>query len=192
MKTKKIPARLVILTMLMLSAFLAGCTRSGIPVPENPIAYTQEKMQATEHWRDVAVDIADKIRDALVERTDLVVKPLYVVPPDSRPFMLAFHQVVKSALVSRAVQVSEGREADSVLVEYDVLTVSFDPSRKGVGSSASDHEVVINIRMAYDNRYVVHRSYIRYINDADWVQYCNRESLGPGSGKSRTIRVTNR
>lgn len=178
--------------MLLLIAFLAGCARSGIPVPEKPVAYSQEKVQATDHWREVAIDIADKIRDALVERTDLVMKPLYVVQPDSRPFMLAFHQVVKSALVSRAVQVSEEREADSVQVEYDVLTVHFDSSRKGIGSSASNGEVVITLRMAYDNRYVVHRSYIRYINDADWLQYLNRESLEPGSGRSRMIRVTNR
>jgi hypothetical protein len=180
------------LTMLMLIAFLAGCARSSIPVPQKPVAYTQEKAQAADHWRDIAVDVADKIRDALVERTDLTTKPLYVTPPDSRPFMAAFHQVVKSALVSRAIQVSERREPDSAQVEYDVVTVKFAPSRRSSASSASDHEVIINVRMAYGNRYVVHRSYIRYINDADWMQYLGPETLTPSAGKSRVIRVTNR
>lgn len=205
-RTLSTPARLAILTMLMLIAFLAGCTRSHVPVPEKPKAYTQEKMQAAEHWRDIAVDIADKIRDALVERSDLTMKPLYVAQPDSRPFMLAFHELVKSELVSRAVQVSERLELDTVLVEYDVLTVRHNSPPWTIYSpivdvggvvasivtgsaSASDHEVVVNVRMAHDNRYVVHRSFIRYINDEDWAHY----SFNPSSsGGSRAIRVTNR
>jgi len=210
-RTFGIPAKLAMLTMLMLIVFLAGCTRSHVPVPEKPKAYSQEKMQATEHWRDIAVDIADKIRDALVERSDLTMKPLYVAQPDSRPFMLAFHELVKSELVSRAVQVSERLELDTVLVEYDVLTVRHDSSRFGweiyspiadVGvaiariftgnPTPSNNEVVVNVRMAYDNRYVLHRSFIRYINDADWAHYLNTESLNPSSGGSRVIRVTNR
>ncbi len=193
--------------MLMLIAFLAGCTRSHVPVPEKPVAYTQEKVQVADHWRDIAVDVADKIRDALVERSDLAAKPLYVIPPNNRPFMLAFHQLIKSEMVSRGIQVAEEREPDSIQVEYDVLIALHDPSRfsGGVyghladlgiglgrffsGASGSDHEIVVNVRMAYNNRYVVHLSYIRYINDADWPLYPDRP--GPGGG-SRTIRVTNR
>lgn len=204
------PARLAMLTMLLLIAFFAGCTRSHVPVPEKPVAYTQEKSQASDHWRDIAVDVADKIRDALVERPDLLTKPIYVVAPNSRPFMLTFHQLLKSELVSRAIQVSEQREPDAVEVEYDVLTVLHDSSRfnAGVyswladlgiglgrlfsGSSGSDNEIVVNVRMAYNNRYVVHQSYIRYINDEDWALYLSPESLDPRSGKSRVIRVTNR
>lgn len=194
--------------MLALIVFFAGCTRSHVPVPEKPVAYTQEKAQAVEHWRDIAVDVADKIRDALVVRDDLATKPVFVVPPNSRPFMLAFHQLVKSELVSRAVQISEQREADAVQVEYDVLTVLHDDSRFSggiyshladlgiglgrlfTGSSASDHEIVVNVRMAYNNRYVTHLSYIRYINDADWPLYLDAQSVDPSGGKSRTVRVT--
>ncbi|MDL2210817.1 hypothetical protein LJC26_08465 [Desulfovibrio sp. OttesenSCG-928-O18] len=209
MKQARIPAKLGLLTMLALIAFFAGCTRSNVPVPEKPVAYTQEKSQAADHWRDIAVDVADKIRNALVERDDLVTKPLFVVPPNSRPFMLAFHQLVKTELVSRAIQVSEQREADSVQVEYDVLTVLHDHSRFGdgiyswladlgigmgrlfSGSSGSDHEIVVNVRMAYNNRYVVHLSYIRYINDADWPLYLDAASVDPSGGKNRTVRITN-
>ena len=210
MKILNVPVKLAILTMLMLIVFLAGCTRSHVPVPEKPHAYSQEKAQAAEHWRDIAVDVADKIRDALVERTDIVTKPLYVVPPNNRPFMLAFQQLVKTELVSRAIHVSEVRENESILVEYDVLTVLHDSSRfnNGVyshladlgiglsrffgGASGSNHEIVVNVRMAYNNRYVIHLSYIRYINDADWALYLSPDSTDPSSGKNRAIRVTNR
>lgn len=196
--------------MLALTVFLAGCSRSHVPVPEKPVAYTQEKAQAAEHWRDIAVDVAEKVRDALVERTDLTTKPVYVVAPNSRPFMLSFNQLLRSELVSRAIQVSERRESDTVQIEYDVITVHHDSSRfsSGVysiladmgiglgrlfsGSSGSDNEIIVNVRMAYDNRYVVHRSYVRYINDADWELYLSPESFEPSSGGNRTIRVTNK
>ena len=202
MKKVRIPTRLGVLTMLMLIAFLAGCTRSHVPVPEKPVAYTQEKAQAADHWRGIAVDVADKIRDALVERSDIATKSLYVVPPNDRPFMLAFHQLLRTELVSRAIQVAEEPEFDSVRVEYDVLTVLHDPSRfsSGIyghladlgiglgrffsGASGSDNEIVVNVRMAHNNRYVVHLSYIRYINDADWPLYLN--------DGNRAIRATKR
>lgn len=210
MKTINIPTRLTLLTMLALIVFLAGCARSHVPVPQKPAAYTQEKAQAADHWRDIAVDVAEKIRDALVERTDLTPRPVYVEPPNSRPFMLSFHQLLRSELVSRAIQVSEERENDTVVVEFDVLTVTHDPSRlrSGVysvladmgiglgrlfsGSSASDNEIIVTIRMSYNNRYVVHRSYIRYVNDADWALYLSPESLNPAAGPARAVRVINR
>lgn len=206
-----VSARLTLLTMLALIAFLAGCSRSHVPVPEKPTAYTQERTQAVEHWRDIAVDVAEKIRNALVERDDLLMKPLYVSPPNSRPFMLTFQQLLKTELVSRGIQVAESREPGSVDVDYDVLTVVHDPSRFSQGyysafadmgvavgrffsgnPKTSDHEIVVNVRMAYNNRYVTHLSYIRYINDADWDLYISPESLDPVSGQNRVIRVTNR
>lgn len=205
-----IKARLALLTMLALIVFLAGCSRSHVPVPEKPVAYSQERVQAADHWRDIAVDVAEKIRDALVARDDLLTKPLYIAPPNSRPFMLAFHELLKTELVSRAIQVAQVREADSVLVDYDVTTVLHDSSRfsRGVyshiadmgvaignifsGTGASDHEIVVNARMSYNNRYVTHLSYIRYINDEDWPLYISPDSMTPGSGGSRAIRVTNR
>jgi hypothetical protein len=60
------------------------------------------------------------------------------------------------------------------------------------GASGSDHEIVVNVRMAHNNRYVLHRSYIRYINDADWPLYLHAESVDPSSGKNRVIKVTKR
>lgn len=205
-----IKARLALLTMLALIVFLAGCSRSHVPVPGKPTAFRQEKAQAVEHWRDIAVDVAERIRNALVERDDLLTKPLYITPPNSRPFMLAFHELLTTELVSRAIQVAQAREADSVLVEYDVTTVLFHSSRfnRGVyshlvdmglaignvfsGAGGSDHEIVVNVRMSHNNRYVTHLSYIRYINDKDWPLYISPDSMGPGGGESRAIRVTNR
>lgn len=210
MKKIYVGVRFALLAAAILPIFSTGCSRSNVPVPEKPIAYTQEKVQAAGHWRDIAVDISEKIRDALVERTDLTLKPVYVAIPDGGSFMISFHQLLLSELVSRAIQVSETREPDAVLVEYDVITVRHDPSRfsggiyshladLGVGisrlftgPSGSDNEIIVNVRMAYDNRYVVHRSYVRYINDAEWKLYFSPGSFGSASGTTRPIRVINR
>ncbi len=208
----RIRSLLGLLTVLAVGVFFVGCTTSRVPVPENPRAYVQEKAQAADHWREIAIDVAGRVRQALLERDDLIARPLYVAPPNSRPFMLAFHQLLKTEIVSRAMQVSEQRESDSIQIEYDVLTVFHDPSRMNggvysrladmglaIGSivgaghpSGSDHEIVVNVRMSYRNRYVLHLSYIRYINDADWPLYLSPEALEPGSGKPRTVRVINR
>lgn len=179
MKYFHIPGRLALLTLLAVSVFFAGCAgRSAVPEPEEPLAYYQVRVQAADHWREIAIDVAEKIRSALLDRDDLLTKPVYVVPPPTRPFMAAFHQFLKTEMVSRAMQVSERRESDSLVLKYDVLAIAFDPSRMGFirPSGASDHEIVVNVRMAYNNRYVRHLSYIHYINDDDWRQYTGSDA----------------
>ena len=203
---------LTLLTALALAVFLAGCAKSTVPVPEKPKAYVQEKAQAMDHWREIAVNVAERVRHALLERGDIIEKPIYVQPPNSRPFMLSFHQLLKTEMVSRAMQVSETRERDTIRLDYDVITVFHDPSRfnegifsriadmgllvsnvfTGASPSASHHEISVNVRMSYNNRYVLHLSYLRYINDADWPLYISPESQEPGAGRLRTIRVINR
>ena len=189
MKYFHISARLGLLTMLALSVLFAACTRGSVPPQENPVRYAQERVQAAEHWRDIAVEVADKVRDALVARDDLVTRPIFVVSPDSREFMLGYYELLKTELVSRGIQVSERREGDAVELDYDVLLVTHDPSRS---SSVPQNEIVVNSRLSHNNRYVLHLSSIRYINDRERAMYYGPEALNPSSGRSRTIRVVNR
>ena len=173
--------KLTALAVLTLAVFFAGCTaRSKVPEPEDPIAYYQLRAQAADHWREIAEDVAIKVQKALLERNDLIDKSIYVIPPPSRPFMAAFHQFLKTEMVSRGMQVSEQREIDTPVLKYDVLAIAFAPSRMGVKrpSGASDHEIVVNARFGYNNRYVRHLSYIRYINDDDWRLYTNTDARG--------------
>jgi hypothetical protein len=119
-----------------------------------------------------------------------------VAAPNSRPFDLALYQFLKTELVSRAVQVSETREPETIRMEYLVQTVRHDPSRFGgaIGryGAASEHEIVVNVSMSYHNRYVLHLSYIRYINDADWPLYISPAAQEPAAGRERSVRVINR
>ncbi|MDL2271771.1 hypothetical protein LJC23_01920 [Desulfovibrio sp. OttesenSCG-928-I05] len=197
MRILRINGLLGLLTALAVSVFLAGCgTTSRVPVPEYPQAYIQEVSQAADHWRDIASDVAERVRVALLERRDLLDKPIFLTAPNSRDFDLAFFQLLKTEMVSRAVQVSESIEPEGIRMDYLVQTVYHDPSRLGAGGprygAVSDHEIVVNVHMSYHNRYVLHLSYTRYINDADWPLYISPESQEPAVGRARTIRVIGR
>lgn len=111
--------------VLLLVASLAGCElyRSQVPVAATYQAEPQYKMQSAAHWNVLAADVAGRIMKALEDRDDLLMKPLYFVPPNNRPFSVGFYKLLTSELVSRGMQVSLEREEDVVDVEYDVLAI---------------------------------------------------------------------
>ena len=186
-----VPGLLGLLTMLALAVFFAGCSTAPVPPRVNPTAYTQERVQAADHWRNMAEDTAKSVVHALEERRDLIARPLYIQPPNGRPFSIAFYDLVKSELVSRAVQISQTLEPDTLRLEYHVQTVVHDASRSGTWG-IGQHEIVVNVRMAVNNRYVMHKSFIHYINEADWPLYLSPESQDPAAGSSRNLRIIKR
>jgi len=111
--------------LLACATLLAGCEayRSQVPVPVTHKADWQFKMQSAGHWQVLAGDVADRILKAIGDRDDLLMKPLYVQPPNSRPFAMGFYKLLTSELVSRGMQVSLNRERDVVDVEFDVLSI---------------------------------------------------------------------
>ncbi len=188
MKLLRVRGLLGLLTALAVSVFLAGCAAS-VPPSATPDSYDQEKAQAVEHWRVFAEDMAENVRLALLERHDLVDKPIYVQPPNASPFLRTMHELLKTEIVSRGIPVTELPEADTVVVGYDVILVKHDPAAPADsygkrsfpdGSGISRHEAVVNISMRHRNRYVLHLSYIRYINDADWMLYTWPETAVAG------------
>ena len=202
--------QLGILVMLAVSIFLAGCASTEIPLAETPPLYAQQKVQAVDHWDNVANTVAMRIQKSLEDRPDLVNKPIYVVLPNSRPFSMAFHKLLLTRLVSKGMQVSEARESDSLVLDYDVQMILYESNRRdwlpslaamGIGiadmvtggyTSASEHEIIINSHIAYQNRYVMHLSSIHYINDDDWGLYVSPQSFDPAADSTRNVPLTNR
>ncbi|MDR2050687.1 MAG: hypothetical protein LBQ63_02815 [Deltaproteobacteria bacterium] len=209
------------LLSLTLALFLAGCCAAGgknesaalardyggptspAPVPADHGAYSQLTMQAAEHWRSMAIEVAAKIYKAYEDREDILEFPLYVAPPNNRPFTVAFYNLLRTELVSRGVQISSALEPRSALLEYAVQSVPFDPGRfrenfqlssggadwSGKGR-ASNHEIIVNARMFYRNRFIMHYSGIRYINDADLGLYKDPQAADPLAESRRNIRIT--
>jgi hypothetical protein len=167
---------------------------SPAPMPADHKAFSQLTVQAAEHWRDLAAEVAVRVYKAYSDRLDLLEHPLYIAAPNNRPFSVAFYNLLRAELISRGLQVSYKKEAYSVLLEYAAQTVPFDPSRfermwpaEGDGSN---HELIVNARMFYHNRFVMHCAAIRYINDKDLALYIDPQIADPLAESTRNIRIT--
>lgn len=169
--------------------------RSPAPVAANHHAYTQLVEQAGEHWRDMASEVAGRVFKAYEDREDLLSRPIYLPPPNNRPFTVAFYHLLRTELVSRGLQVSHDQEPRSVLLEYWVQTIPFDGSRheksgRFQNAKQSDSEIVVNASMFYRNRFVMHCSQVRYINEKDLELYLDPQNFDPQASSSRNIRIT--
>ncbi len=210
MKRLRIYFGLGFVTLLSVSIFFAGCTSTRIPVAERPPLYSQEKIQAVDHWDNIAIYVAERVQKTYEDRKDLVGRPIYIQPPNDRPFTKAFSSLLHTQLVSRGMQVSKEMEPDSVRLSYNLQLVNFDPSRTGwlpsladVGlgvvnmvtglyTTHSDQELIVNSSMVEGNRYAMHISKIYYINDDDWALYFNPVLGDEASESSRTVHLKNR
>ncbi len=209
---KRVPGTLTLLTALLLVAFLAGC-HSNIPVAENHRAYPQTKLEATDHWRDIAVDVAERVKKALHDRKeDLLDRPIYVQGLNDQAFVQVFSELLKTELVSRGLLVSPERAPNSLVLEYEVQMVRFTEDRLGDGvlpavglavadvfsgnryTDPSSYEVIVTSKVINDNRFVIHTSTVAYINDGDRALYAtDAAGTGGGGGKGgRTVRVIQR
>lgn len=168
---------------------------SPAPVGIDHRAYSQLVTQAGEHWRDLAEEVAERVLKAYMDRNDILDKPMYLPPPNNRPFTVAFYHLLRTELVSRGLQVSDNKEPRSVILEYNVQTVPFEASRRDKSGRFeevrhSDSEIIVNARMLYRNRFVMHCSSIRYINEDDLALYLDPQNADPLASSSRNIRIT--
>ena len=208
MKRRYAATFLSLLTLLALTGSLTACSTSR-PLATEPPLYEQQKVQAVDHWDNIANTVATRVQKSLSERRDLINKPIYVQPPNDRPFSMAFYNLLRTRLVSKGMQVSDKREADSLVLNYSVQTVlhessaSWTPSLAAMGigivnlvtgsySSRSDHEIIINTEMLHKNRYVMHLSTVCYIDDDEWAMYISPESFDPNGSQTRTVRLVDR
>ncbi len=190
-------------------AVSAGCATPEKPVASTPPLHEQDKLRAVDHWDNLADTVAKRVQKTLEDRPDLIAMPLYVQPPNDRPFSIAFYNLLRTRLVTKGMQVSEQLEPCSLVIEYDVQTVqhesggSWSPSLAGVGMGLaglvtggygvpSRNEIVLNTRMAYQNRYVMHLSQLAYIDDDEWAMYISPESIDPQNASTRRVRIVSR
>lgn len=198
------------LLLLLYASLLPGCggsepapqagknnraLTSSAPVATDHEAFAQLVEQAGEHWRDMASEVADRVLKAYNDRDDILERPVYLPPPNNRPFTVAFYNLLRTELVSRGLQVSYKQEPRSVVLEYTVQTVPFDPSRRDTSgrfasARASDSEIIVNARMFYRNRFVMHHSAVRYINQDDIELYFDPQDFDPLASSTQNIRIT--
>ena len=201
----------IVFSMLLVVATIGALTAcsSTRPIATKPPLYTQEKLEAVDHWDNLANQVAERVKKSISERRDLINKPLYVQPSGDRPFALAFHELLSTRLVSKGLQVSHRPESDTITLTSTVQMVlhesraSWVPSLAGLGigvlnlvtgsyTTRSRHEIIVNTDMMYKNRYVLHLSSVHYIDDDEWEMYLGPESFDPNGGKNRTVRLVSR
>jgi hypothetical protein len=204
MKLSRINSLLALLAVLTCSFLLLACSENMAPVAVGYNKSYQPKIQAVEHWRSLAGDVADRVLVAIEDRPDLREKPIFVSLPNNRAFSVAFYNLLRTELVSRGLQVAHNRETQGIVVEYAVQAVLFDSARFGAvmdsmgiyrdgdGITPSNNELIVNARMFFQNRFVLHVSAVRYINDADLPLYFDPQAADPMAESSRNVRMINR
>lgn len=192
------------------AAFIvAGCATPEKPVAQSPPLHAQDKLRAVDHWDNLADTVAIRVQKTLEDRPDLIARPLYVQPPNDRPFSIAFYNLLRTRLVTKGMQVSDKQESNSLVISTDVQMVQHDsggfwaPSLAGVGMGLaglvtggygvpSRNEIVVNTSIINDNRYLMHLSQLAYIDDDEWAMYSSPESGGGRSASTRKVRIVSR
>ncbi len=108
-----------ILFLFLLGSCCFGCG-SAVPNATTFPLQTQRKMQAAKHWQILAEDVAEQVKKCIVERRDLMVKPVYVIPKDSTPFEEIFQEILISKLVGGGVLVVKAEKEEVLKLEYSV------------------------------------------------------------------------
>ena len=190
--------RLLGLLLALCFAFvLLGCSKGNVPTAAAYRPELQLQMQAVKHWHEIAAGVAERVKLAREDRPDIRDLPIFIAMPNNKPFTVAFYNFLRTELVSRGFQVSYNREPVNLIMEYTIQTVPFDDSRFSFGPSLgqaapSMNEVIVNARMFYRNRFILHTSAVRYINDADLALYPDPQAADPMAESSRDIRVVNK
>ncbi len=183
MTGKNIHYSLFLLIALALTVILAACSAPRSPGDENRKVYPATSLDGAYDWDYLAADMAERVKKALWDRPDLLPRSIYISQLDSRPFSLAFRNLLKSELVSRGLLVAEVKDPDSVTLDYNIQDVKLDGA----------HEVLVNSYLAHANRYVVHTTVIGRISDAEWDMYASGGAAGDAfAGSTRRVHITNR
>ncbi len=119
---RKIKTELLItLLMLFFLLFTAGC--SQVPYPTTYGFSQQKKMQAAQHWKLLAQDIAEQIKHEMFNINFDRDIPIYISPGDDTPFDHIFRNLLTSEFLDRKLQVSTKKYGSiEMKVEAKILT----------------------------------------------------------------------
>ena len=186
MKTMPKPTLLALAAAFALAVISAACAPGGGQSNATSAQYHQgsgqRQLLTVGDWRAIAVEVAARIHKAISDRDDLTDQPIYLAPPHDRPFAVAFYNLLRTELVSRGLQVSYQREPHSTLVEYTAQTVLLNDER--------DYTLVVNARMYFLNRFVMHCSLARYIKDEDIALYADPQLPDPYAVSTERIKIS--
>ncbi len=163
-----------LLSMTLLA--VAGCA-SQIPYAES-YGYTgQRKMQAVQHWRILAEEVAEHMREDMVA-AGLADRPVYVVPrKNAAPFDEAFHDFLVEALIDNQVEVSRNAAGALILrkrvevVSHGATRTYFPHMTMMTGVKPVNTEIIISCSLRDDEQFITKTANVFYINGVDVTHY---------------------
>ena len=144
-------------------------------------------MDDVREWHTLPARMADRVKAALSYRGDIIAKPIFVQPTSGRVFAQAMTQMLNSELVSRGLQVTLNQTPDTLLLEFNAVTVPR-PDRE---VSSSYRELLIIMSMWYGNRQVLHTTSAYYVREDDLANYVHPDETGfvPPHFQERNVRL---
>nr|AGF93683.1 hypothetical protein FLSS-16_0024 [uncultured organism] len=94
---------------------------SQVPVPTGFNLQTQQKIQAVQHWKILASEVAETIRNRMEEKITKLHKSIYVAPSGNTPFEQAFRDLLISQLIKQGLNVTH-KNGDHLLLSFEVET----------------------------------------------------------------------
>ena len=170
-----------LLVSLVLLSIITGCAQTaGVPVAEPFPDASLRKAKSAEHWNVIAGDVASQTV-ALRDRADFRGKPLYVARSgDNSTFSQGFHDLLISKLVNNGMTVAT-RPESAIVVRYEAQVVrhlagqGYD-QRGAVAANAglrspTNTEVIITTSIADNNRLLMRKTDVYYVEDAEGVMF---------------------
>ena len=96
---------------------------SQIPVPNGFRLSTQQKIQAVQHWKLLAEDVADLIKKKIENGYHDTRIPIYVAPSGITPFEKAFHDLLLTRLVETGLDVSN-QPKGNLQLSFDIQVIT--------------------------------------------------------------------
>jgi len=96
---------------------------SQVPVPNGFRLSTQQKMQAVQHWKLLAEDVAGLIKKKIEEGYIDTQIPIYVAPSGITPFEKAFHDLLLTGLVEIGMDVSN-QPKGNLQLSFDIQVIT--------------------------------------------------------------------
>lgn len=98
--------------------------QSQVPVPRHHDLSLQRKMQALEHWKILAEDIAANVREE-IENSRHAGKPVYVAAAGTTDFEKNFRELLISALVAKNIDIrTTNHRGGHGLLDFKLATVA--------------------------------------------------------------------
>ncbi len=132
---RHLPVLALVLLLVVSASGCCDCPRrsviapaaSQVPVPSAYRLNTQQTMQAVHHWKTLAHDVAEQIKNRIAYESADFTDPVFVVPSGVTPFEKAFRELLITALVENAFLISKDA-SNSLLLDVDIQLVRHDRS----------------------------------------------------------------